>query len=172
MKLRCPFCRQAFKWDAAKAWPESCPMPDCGEEIGIPDRGDGGVVMPFIRSARMTATDKTYRDIEAGSEVRVDKAAELTGSTREEMSALKITNMNDNMRLGDIASMEMKQADAALGRLKSMSNMNIGFQPNGAEFANGIAQGAVAVNGQITTGIEPNAGARAAQRVAKKMHGF
>lgn len=172
MKLRCPYCRVAFSWDSALPWPKMCPVKDCGEEIGIPDRGDNGVVMPFIRSARMAATDKTYRDIEAGSEVRVDKAAELTGSTKEEMSALKITNINDNMKHGDIASMEMKQADAAMERLKASSPMQIGFQPNGAEYGVGISQGAVAVNGKITTGIEPNAGARAAARVARKMQGY
>jgi len=171
MKLRCPFCRGAFPWDAALPFPRRCPLPDCQEEIGIPDRG-GVIQMPSLRSARVKATDKTYRDIEAGSETRVERAAEITGSTKEDMSALKITNMNDNMRHGDIASMEMKQADAAMERLKASSPMNIGFQPNGAEYGQGIAQGAVAVNGKITTGIEPNAGARAAQRVARKMQGW
>jgi hypothetical protein len=169
MKLRCPFCRAAFPWDAALAFPRVCPL--CTEEIGIPDRGEV-IQMPSLRSARMKATDKTYRDIEAGSEVRVERAAEITGSTKEDMAALKITNLNDNMRLGDIASMEMKQADAAMERLRAGSPMNIGFQPNGAEYGVGISQGAVAVNGKITTGIEPNAGARAAMRVARKMQGF
>lgn len=170
MKLRCPFCRKAFAWDADKPFPEECLL--CGEEIGIPDRGDGGVVMPFIRSARMAATDKTYRDIESGSEERVARAAELTGSTKEDMASLKITNIHDNMKQGDIASMEVAQADAALQRLQASSPIKIGFQPNGAEFSAGIAQGAVALNGKVTTGIEPNAGARAAQRVARKMQGW
>jgi hypothetical protein len=170
MKLRCTHCRGAFPWEASLAWPKACPL--CAEDIGIPDRGDNGVVMPFIRSARMAATDKTFRDIEAGAETRVERAAELTGATKDEMSSLKITNIHDNMKQGDIASMEVAQADAALQRLQASSPMKIGFQPNGAEFSAGIAQGAVAVNGQITTGIEPNAGARAAQRVARKMHGY
>ena len=169
MILRCPFCRVAFSWDAALPWPDKCPVKDCGEEIGIPDRGDGGVVMPFIRSARMTATDKTYRDIEAGSEQRVERAAELTGATKDEMSALKIPNLSDNQRAGDIAAQDAAQA---MERLQKMSPTPIGFQSNGAEFSKGIAQGAVAVNGNITTGIEPNAGARAAARVARRMQGF
>jgi hypothetical protein len=170
MKLRCTFCRGAFPWEASLPWPKACPL--CKEDISIPDRGDDGVVMPFIRSGRMAATDKTYRDIEAGSEQRVERAAELTGASKEDMAALKITNLNDNMRHGDIASMEMKQADAAMERLKASSPMQIGFQPNGAEFSNGISTGAVALNGKITTGIEPNAGARAAMRVQRKMQGF
>jgi hypothetical protein len=170
MKLRCTSCRKAFPWEASLTWPKVCPL--CGDDIGGEDRGDNGVVMPFIRSARMAATDKTYRDIEAGSEERVARAAELTGSTKEDMSSLKITNIHDNMKQGDIASMEATQAEAALQRLQASSPMKIGFQPNGAEFSSGISTGAVAVNGKITTGIEPNAGARAAMRVQRKMQGF
>jgi hypothetical protein len=170
MKLRCTYCRGAFPWDSALPWPKACPL--CREDIGIPDRGDNGVVMPFIRSARMAATDKTYRDIEAGAEQRVERASELTGASKEDMSSLKITNINDGMKQGDIASMEVAQADAAMARLQSQSPMTIGFQPNGAEYASGISSGAVAVNGKITTGIEPNAGARTAQRIARKMQGY
>ena len=170
MKLRCTYCRGAFPWDSALPWPKACPL--CAEDISIPDRGDGGVVMPFIRSAKMAATDKTYRDMEAGSETRVERAAEVTGSTKEDMASLRITNMHDNMRQGDIASMEVSQADAALARLQAASPMKIGFQENGAEYKSGISTGAVAVNGKITTGIEPNAGARAAMRVQRKMQGY
>ena len=169
MKLRCPYCRVAFPWDASLPWPDRCPLPDCKEDISIPDRGDNGVVMPFIRSPKTTANDKVFRDIEAGSEERVARAAELTGATKDEMSSLKITDMNDNMRAGDIAS---KESDAALQRLQSMSPTPIGFQANGAEFSAGISQGAVNVNGKVSTGIEPNAGARAAARVARRMQGF
>jgi len=67
------------------------------------------------------------------------------------MASLRITDMNDNMRAGDIAA---KEADAAMARLKSTTPAPIGFQPNGAEFSAGIAQGAVALNGRVTTGIE------------------
>jgi hypothetical protein len=170
MKLRCTYCRGAFPWEAALPWPQVCPL--CKEDISMPDRGDDGVVMPFIRSAKMAATDKTYRDIEAGSEIRVEKAAELTGASKEDMAGLKITNIHDNMKHGDIASMETSQADAALARLQASTKTPVGFQPNGAEFSSGISTGAVAVNGKIVTGIEPNAGARAAQRVARKMQNW
>ena len=163
MKLRCPFCRQAFPWEAALPFPRVCPL--CAEEIGIPDRGEV-IQMPSLRSAKTKAVDKTYRDIEAGSEVRVERAAEVTGTAKEDMAALRITDMADNMRAGDIAA---KEADAAMKRLQSSTPMNIGFQANGAEFSNGISTGAVALNGKITTGIEPNAGARAAQRVQRRM---
>ena len=101
MKLRCPFCRQAFPWEAALPFPRVCPL--CAEEIGIPDRGEV-IQMPSLRSAKTKAVDKTYRDIEAGSEVRVERAAEVTGTAKEDMAALRITDMADNMRAGDIAA--------------------------------------------------------------------
>ena len=167
MKLRCPFCREAFPWESRLPWPKVCPC--CAEEIGIPDRGDNGVVMPFIRSAKMAATDKTYRDIEAGSDVRVEKAAELTGSTKEEMAALKITDMNDSMRAGDIAD---KTAATAMENLKAMSKTPVGFIDNGSGYSDGVSTGAINVNGKIITGIEPNAGARAAARVQRRMQGM
>ncbi len=166
MKLRCPFCRGAFPWEAALPFPKVCPL--CAEEIGIPDRGQV-IQMPSLRSAKTKATDKTYRDIEAGSEIRVERAAELTGAAKEDMASLKISDMRDNMRAGDVAA---KEADAAMQRLQSSTPMSIGFQPNGAEYGAGISQGAVALNGKITTGIEPNAGARAAMRVQRKMQEF
>lgn len=169
MKLRCPLpeCRKTFPWDTNTPHPKFCPV--CGGGIGTSDAEDSAVVMPFIRSAKMAATDRTYRQMEAGSEVRVEKAAELTGATKEDMASLRITDMNDNMRAGDIAA---KEADAAMARLQSTTRAPIGFTPNGAEFSAGIAQGAVAHNGQVVTGIEPHAGARAAQRVARKMQGW
>lgn len=170
MKLRCPFCRDAFPWESDLPWPKACPL--CAEAIGIPDRGDNGVVMPFIRSPRMKQTDKIYRDMEVGSEVRAEKAAELTGSSVADMSALKITNMNDGMRAGDVASMEARAADEAMKRLQAASPAPVGFTPNGSGYSDGVSSGAINVNGRITTGIEPNAGARAAMRVAKKMQGF
>jgi hypothetical protein len=168
MKLRCTLCRGSFTWVVKDGYPDFCPL--CGERIGIEDRGDNGVVMPFIRSAKMTANDKVYRDIEKGSEARVGYAAEVAGATREDMAALKITDMRDNMRAGDIAA---KEADGAMERLQKMTPMQVGFQANGQGYSDGIAQGAVALpNGQVITGIEPNAGARAARRVARKMQGW
>jgi len=135
----------------------------------MPDRGEG-VVMPFIRSAKTSNNDKLYRDMERGSEFRAEKAAELTGASVADMSSLKITDMNDQMRAGDMAA--KAEADAAMARLKATTKAPIGFAENGAEFSAGISSGAISVNGQIMTGIEPNAGARAAQRVARKMQGW
>lgn len=167
MKLRCPFCRGAFPWEASKDWPKHCPL--CDEEIGIPDRGDV-IQMPSLRSARMKMNDQVFRDMEKGSEQRVQMASELTGASTAEMSSLKITNLKDNQRAGDIAAIE---SDAAMERIKQAApKSTIGFAEGGQAFTEGIANGAVKIGDKIYTGIEPAAGARTIQRVQKKMAGL
>lgn len=167
MKLRCSYCRGTFPWESSKPYPKHCPL--CDEDIGIEDRG-GVIQMPSLRSARMESVDKVYRDMEKGSEVRAQAAAELSGASKEEMAALKITNLKDNQRAGDIAAVE---SDAAMQRLKQAApNTPIGFAQGGSAFADGIASGAVNINGKIYSGIEPAAGARTIQRVQKKMAGL
>lgn len=151
LQLRCPKCRQAFKWDNPKAgFPDHCLL--CKEFIGVEQPDDGVVVipMPFIRSAKTGKTDKLYRDMEKGSEVRAQLAAEAAGCSVSDMSALKMTDMKDNQREGDIAAKLVP--DKQDGQY---------FQPNGAEHAAGTATGAITINGQVHTGIEPRAGVRA-----------
>src|ERR1700722_9755171 len=130
MKLRCTHCRKAFSWDPQLPWPDNCPFLDCQEDISMPDRGEG-VVMPFIRSAKTSNNDKLYRDME--------------GASVADMSSLKITDMNDQMRAGDMAA--KAEADAAMARLKATTKAPIGFAENGAEFSAGLSSGAISVNG-------------------------
>lgn len=165
--LRCPHCRKKFPWDPMTEKPNKCKL--CGEPVGGNIDNDG-VVMPFIRSAKTTATDKIYRDMERGSEVRAERAAELTGSSVSDMAALKITNMNDGMRAGDVAI--HREADAAMARIQATTKAPVGFAQNGSEYASGVSTGAISINGQIVTGIEPNAGAKVAQRVQRIMQGL
>lgn len=155
LRLRCPSCRKAFPWQPSEGMPDDCPL--CGAKVGT-DRADDDIVMPFIRSARTDRTDKVYRDMEAGSETRARIAAEMTGAPVSEMSALKITDLNSNQREGDIAA--VLRPTAAEGQF---------FQPNGAQYMADNASGAVTVNGQVTTGIAPRAGATAVQSIRGAM---
>ncbi len=156
IRLRCPKCRQAFPWESGKELPDECQL--CHEYIGPdPDRDVTVITAPFIRSQKMKAVDDVYRQTEAGSETRMKIAAELTGAPVSEMTSLKITDMKDNQREGDIAA---KEAPVQLGQF---------FQPNGAQYMAGNAQGAVTVNGKITTGIAPRAGASAVTNLRRAM---
>lgn len=156
IRLRCPKCRQAFPWESGKALPDNCQL--CQEYIGAdPDRDVTVITAPFIRSAKTDRTDKVYRDMEAGSETRARIAAEMTGAPVSEMSGLKITDLNSNQREGDIAS------------LQPTPDLGQHFKPNGAEFMAGNAAGSVVVNGQVTNGVVPRAGARAVEGIRGAM---
>ncbi len=144
--LRCYTCRKRFKWDLTEnGWPDACPL--CGASTAS-DREDDDIVMPFVRSPKTDRTDKLYRDMEKGSEVRAELAAQAAGCDVSEMASLKMTDMKDNLRPGDIAAADVP-------------NIGQKFVGGGSEYAAGISTGVVAVNGQITTGIEPRAGIRA-----------
>jgi endogenous inhibitor of DNA gyrase (YacG/DUF329 family) len=157
--LRCPECRKAFKWEVSKPDPRYCPL--CSADLGEPP-DDSVISIPAFLSAKTKANDKVYRDIEASSVVRMEKAAEAAGVPVSEMSDLKITNMRDNGREGDIAAVPVvndvtRQMDALNAK---GGQMGFGSQ-SGPEFAAGIATGAVTVNGVTTHGIHPRAGAKA-----------
>lgn len=83
-KIRCQACRQTFPWDftAAGGWPDVCPNKSCGTRIGG-DRADDDIVLPFISTSGKTrATDKVYRDMERGSEIRAEAARDDRGQRR------------------------------------------------------------------------------------------
>lgn len=158
-KLRCPKCKGTFPWDVLKGFPDECQL--CGEYISNKDNDD--IAIPAFLSARTKRADNVYRDTERGSEKRVELAAQAAGCSPEDMSALKITDMNDR-RDAEIAA---KSSEEAKQRLQSATPAPIGYQSNGAEFAAGTATGAITLNGKITTGIEPRAGDRARQSVQR-----
>jgi hypothetical protein len=154
--LRCPKCRDTFPYSASDGMPDICPL--CKEFVGS---GDNTVIsMPMIRSAKTKSADKLYRDMERGSEVRASKAAEMLGIDASDMSALKMTNMSDSAREGESSAPPLPVAADDMGKF---------FQPNGQEYGAGTASGAVTVNGKITTGIEPRAGATAMSNIQRLM---
>ena len=155
--LKCPECRKAFKWEPLKDYPQFCPL--CNADMGqLPD---GDVIsIPAFLSAKTKASDAVYRQAEAASEYRVQKAAELAGCDVSEMSSLKITNMRDTKHAGDIAAVPLVNAVTKQMEAINARGGQFGFGANGAEFAAGTATGAVTVNGVTTQGIEPRAGAK------------
>jgi hypothetical protein len=85
--LRCSECRGTFPWEGS--WPDYCPL--CGYNMALPD-GDN-VAAPAIGHPQTRATDRVHRDIERGSEIRAELAAQLLGVSPSEMAALKITDV-------------------------------------------------------------------------------
>lgn len=162
LKIRCPVCRKVFPWDftAAGGWPEQCLNKDCKSRIGG-DRADHDVVMPFIStSGKSKRIDQTYRDMERGSEIRAELAAADAGVPVSEMSSLKITDLRSTKHQGDVAAPPLPAHLQNVGK----------WQGDGASFSAGISTGNVSVNGHVSTGIEPAAGART-RTMLQQLHG-
>lgn len=143
MKYRCSGCREAIIWDTRNPLPKFCPQ--CGVSMAS-DRDDDDVVMPFIRtSAKTRSVDNVYRQMEAGSEVRMQAAAEMTGATAAEMSGLKISDLRTSGREGDVAAVPVP--------INEVSKM---IDANPQTFGN---QAVNAFAGQVATGPFPRRGA-------------
>lgn len=140
--LRCPKseCRQRFSWDVSKGFPRFCAM--CGADIACVD--DDAVVMPNILTFRSKAVDAPMRAYMDGSEKRVDMAAELAGTTREEMSSIKVTDISDRQ---DVQAAQ--PVNNAVTQFMAANPGVGGMNPNGAEYST-----------QVQTGPFPNVGAK------------
>ena len=171
-QIRCPGCRKAFPWDPAIDLPERCPLKGCGY-VAVrrdPEVDEDGVIViaaPFIGSAKTKATDACYRELETSSAARAELAAQMAGVPVSEMSHLKVTNLKDNTREGEVAAMPVvnevtKQMDMIRAR-----GGQAGFTGSGQPIDTGTADGAITVNGQTIRGIQPRAGVRAMDSVQR-----
>lgn len=173
LRIRCPTCRKTFVCKTNAELPDECPNGDCESRLWNKlgqNREDDDIVLPFISTSGKTkATDKVYRDIEKGSEVRAQAAAEMTGSSVAEMSALKITDLRPTTRHGDVAAVPVVNAVTQQMDMMRAAGRPVGFGGmDGSGMSSEISSGAVSVNGQVVHGIAPSAGARA--RTALQAH--
>jgi hypothetical protein len=90
--LKCPACREKFKYDVSQGWPDSCPICETDINNRVPDNV---VVVPAFLSQKSKNIDGVARQVMDGSETRAGLAAAMAGVPVEEMSALKITDLND-----------------------------------------------------------------------------
>ena len=101
--LKCPHCEIKFRCEFGSkdgsGWPDYCPNPKCGVYMGVDDKAE--VVMPMILHGPSKTYDRVYREMEAGSEFRAQKAASELGVPVSEVSSLKITDMKDNVKEGE-----------------------------------------------------------------------
>ena len=151
--LRCPACREKFKYDVSVGWPDRCPI--CKEDINN-YRADDDIVCPAFLSPKSKANDKVARDIMDGSETRANMAAAMAGVPASEMDNLKITNLNDR-RDAEIAAMPVNNPVS-----QHMAQMQARGMPVGFGAGNAQAQGHAA---NAHTGSEPYAGIRTRNRV-------
>lgn len=145
--LICPSCTGQFNYMQHPSTepdnPRFCPL--CGydteqqiEEIAIPLRFNRAITAPHIAKSIGKAGDATYRDMEASAEARIDAAAEMTGLDRADFNDMKITDLKDNLRQGDIAAKEPEKNEVST-MVESKPGL-FGFQ--GPEAAQGFAAAA------------------------------
>lgn len=155
--LRCPACREKFKYDVTVGWPDFCPL--CKTDINN-YRADDDVVMPNIFSLKSKANDKVARDIMDGSETRAQLAAGMAGVPVEEMNNLKITNLSDR-RDSEVSAMPVVNAVTQQMSQMQARGMPVGFGTNAAD-----AMGRAAT---AHTGADAYAGLRTRNMLQQKM---
>lgn len=133
------------------------------EEIAIPFKPfTRAITAPHVAKSIGKAGDNTYRMMEETAEHRIDQAVEMTGGDRADFSDMKITDLNDNLREGDIAAKPPPPSEVS--KLMDSSPNVFGYQP--ATAAAGYAAAA-------HTGPDAYAGLKAQTMITErfKTHG-
>ena len=155
--LKCPACREKFKYDVTNGWPDECPI--CKVDINnrVPDNV---VVVPAFLSQKSKNNDKVARDIMDGSVQRAEMAAAMAGTSPEEMSSLKITDLNDRNDTQWATRDVVNPVTQHMAAMQS-AGMPVGF---GAGPSDAMARAASA-----HTGDAPYAGLRERNRLQRLM---
>lgn len=165
--LRCPACREKFKYDVSQGWPDSCPI--CKTDINN-RRRDDEICMPAFLSQKSKNNDKVARDIMDGSEHRAEMAAVMAGTSVSEMANLKITDLNDRN------DAQFSTKDVVNPVTQHMAQMQAAGMPVGFGVGNADAQaraGMAHAPMRMTDGtvrpVEPYAGLRERNRLQKHL---
>jgi hypothetical protein len=139
MKLvyRCPECRGKFPPVTGEPEPTRCYAPQKSGTLGCgysyPEVDDNVIYMPALLSDKTKSIDGTARAIQDGGDQRAQLAAELTGASVADMSALKIPDPSQPPSVNP--NSEVKQS-------MNMAPQMTGFNPAaGAQFAAGTRVG-------------------------------
>jgi len=185
----CPFCKGQFERVQMKDAAPPCYCDLCGEDVSgrkaakaRKTRQSSPVPKPrhprdrsVSRGVISKSVDMVYRGMESASEQRMNDAAEMLGVSPQSMSVMKMTDMKDNMREGDLSDATKLVGQAETSVLPGSGKQFNGFQPDAAQ--SGIAQaaqGAYAHSGNqsidMVASIHSATGARsvAASRLNKK----
>jgi hypothetical protein len=145
--LQCPDCEGTFRWlqhPSDEPLPNFCPK--CGSSMTA-EPAFMPVAPHIARSIGKTA-DNVYRQMEEASTANMEAAAELGGGDTSDYNALKISDMADYLRPGDVAA-KMRTNPVA----QHMANTGQGgFQPGmtGADYAANVRVGAFPRQGEST----------------------
>jgi hypothetical protein len=169
-RYRCPDCRGEFNFDhhpsvEADPAPRFCPM--CGFDTHADEPLGTAVVAPHIATGTARSVDGSYRAVEEGSEFRAQMAQEM-GMDAEGANALKITDMVDRQREGDIAAVPVNNPVTQFMQHNPGSG---GFTGGNNAFPNPAAI-AAQTSANVQSGPYPNAGAAAMHRLREAHRQF
>lgn len=115
--VKCADCGGSF-WQPiesrADPYPDSCPLCDNQDDVVLtmPKGALHPNIAKMVEEGRGPATsmlkaqsgDSVYRGMERASEARAQMAADHLGVNASEMNHMKITDLRDNLRPGDVAA--------------------------------------------------------------------
>lgn len=180
-KYQCPDCQGVFRFlhhPNTEPPPKFCPL--CGADVSgekkqrkprlkkadhasLPDD-----VRPSVRRTATKSVDGLYRQMESASENRMQDAAELLGVDARSLSAMKMTNMKDNLREGDMSMSTTPSAAAQImGSTTTDAGLTMQFQDNSAaaEYAKATRVGPNPLAGNKTRELVTSSHAMRQQRV-------
>lgn len=139
---QCPDCEGTFRMfhhPADEPPPRFCPL--CGSNMSDEPQLAFLPSAPHVAKTIGRTADNVYRQMETASIANAEAAAEMTGGDKADFSGMKITNLQDYLRPGDVAAKmptnEVAKHMAATGQG--------GFQPlngmTGQDFAKATGQG-------------------------------
>lgn len=139
---QCPDCEGRFRFlhhpDDEPA-PNYCPL--CGSDMRDQPEFAFMPSAPHLAKTIGRTADNVYRQTEAASLANIDTVADITGSDRADLSAMKVTNMADYLRPGDIAA---KLANNEVAKHMAKTGQG-GFSPalgmTGQDYASATGQG-------------------------------
>jgi hypothetical protein len=103
-------------------FPECCPS--CGYVYEEPENE---VCLPSLGSLKSAVIDKTYRDLETTSQHRAEQAAAAAGVPVSEMSHLKVTDLRDNVQVGETYAKPVNNPVSQQMELMQKRGMPVGF---------------------------------------------
>jgi len=136
--LKCPACQKEFEYlfhPSDDPGPRFCPL--CGHDSQAETNVvefQAAVTAPHVLAGRAKAitqsADQGYRAMEASSEANMQAAAEHLGVSASELGDMKITNLHDNQRAGDVAAVmpdnETSRAIAAVPNILGNQGAEVG----------------------------------------------
>jgi len=124
---------------------------------------DDAPEIPAFLSIKTRRADQVYRDMERGSEFRVQKASEMLGVPTHELSHMKITDLKDHRHPGDIAAKLPPPSLAPVINQMATQGAPVGFM-NGGQMMGGVG------SEEVQTGAFPNMGTNFIEKVLRPQH--